>query len=282
MLASQTADQAAPAERPGYDLGGLAMSHEYALPSSAGLEIEARRLHASARPPGLGDVAPAVFVSGLPKGFDAAVCLFTALTVFPQFLFPGLQPTGAVAASLGICALAYLAAPLGGVVFREVHRRHGRGVRLTAARVLLGGATAAIAFLPGTAQAGVLAVLFLIACRFAQGLAMGGVRDEAPALAALGLTREGRGALIAVRVLSLLAAFAVAGAIFAIFRAALPAADFAAWGWRYPFILGFAANTVALFADLRLVATDDREQASDRPAIRLAAVDGARVDEGAV
>lgn len=254
------------------------MSHEYALPSSAGLEIEARRMHASARPAGLGDVAPALIVAGLPKAFDAAVCLVAALAVFPQFLFPTLAPTSAVVASLAVCSLAYLVAPVGGLAFREVHRRHGRGVRLTAARVLLGGATAAIAFLPGAAQAGVLAVLLFAACRIGQGLAMGGVRDEAPALAQIGLTREGRIALTAVRAISLVIAFLLAGAIFAIFRAGLTAADFAAWGWRYPFVLGVAANTVALFADLRLLATDDREQASDRPVIRLATVDGSRID----
>lgn len=246
----------------------------HGLPSSFGLEVEARRLHATATPAGLGDVAPAVIVAGLPKAFDAVVCLIACLAVFPQLLFPGLDRTLAVAAGLGVCSLAYLAAPLGGLVFRMVHRRHGRGVRLTAARFLLGAATAAIAFLP----AGGLGLAFLAACRVGQGLAMGGVRDEAPAIAQLGLTREGRVALTLVRSLSLLVAFALAGAIFAIFRAGLSGADFAAWGWRYPFVLGVAANIVALFADLRLLATDDREQASDRPVVRLAAVDGARVD----
>ncbi|MFC3069641.1 MFS transporter [Phenylobacterium soli] len=254
------------------------MSQEYArgyvLPSSFGLEVEARRLHSSARAPGLGDVAGAVAIGAFPKAFDAFTCLAAAVFIFPQVLFPGMDRTLAVAASLGVCALAYAMGPLGEILFRAVDRRHGRGVRLTAARFMLGASTAAIAFLP----AGALAVLFLAACRTAQGLALGGVRADSPALAQVALTREGRVSLAFVRSLGVLAALLLAAAIFAIFKVGLSAADFAAWGWRYPFVLGVAANTVALFADLRLLATHDREQAPDRPAVRLAAVDGARVD----
>ncbi len=33
--------------------------------------------------------------------------------------------------------------------------------------------------------------------------------------------------------------------------------DFLDWGWRYPFYVAFAINVVALFARLRLVATDE-------------------------
>ena len=254
------------------------MSHEYAqgwaLPSSFGLEVEARRLHATAGPAGLGDVAPAVAVSAFPKAFDAFVCLAAAIVVFPQMLFPGLERSLAVFANLAVCSLAYLTGPLGGLVFRAVDRRHGCGVRLTAARFLLGAATAGVAFLPS----GGLGVLFLVACRLAQGFAMGGVRGQAPALDQLNLTREGRLGLTLARGLAAAAALVLAGAIFAVFRLGVSATDFLAWGWRYPFLLGVAANIVALFADLRLLATDDREQASDRPVVRLAAVDGAPVD----
>jgi MFS family permease len=38
---------------------------------------------------------------------------------------------------------------------------------------------------------------------------------------------------------------------------ALPAEDFLAWGWRYPFFVAFAINVVALFARLRIVVTPE-------------------------
>ncbi len=37
----------------------------------------------------------------------------------------------------------------------------------------------------------------------------------------------------------------------------LTEADFLVWGWRYPFLVAFAINVVALFAWLRLVVTEE-------------------------
>jgi predicted MFS family arabinose efflux permease len=43
----------------------------------------------------------------------------------------------------------------------------------------------------------------------------------------------------------------------------LSGSDFFEWGWRYPFFVAFAINVVALFARLRLVATNEFEQAME-------------------
>src|SRR3546814_6247129 len=43
----------------------------------------------------------------------------------------------------------------------------------------------------------------------------------------------------------------VASLLFMFLISALPAEDFLAWGWRYPFFVAFAINVVALFARLR-------------------------------
>jgi hypothetical protein len=57
-----------------------------------------------------------------------------------------------------------------------------------------------------------------------------------------------------------------AAGLYAILHGALSSADFLGWGWRYPFLMGVPANTVALFAQLRLFTTD----AAERPGLRLA------------
>ncbi|RZM06840.1 MAG: MFS transporter, partial [Sphingomonas sp.] len=49
----------------------------------------------------------------------------------------------------------------------------------------------------------------------------------------------------------------VASGLFAFFLSVLPAEDFLAWGWRYPFFVAFALNVVALFARLRIVVTPE-------------------------
>jgi MFS family permease len=57
--------------------------------------------------------------------------------------------------------------------------------------------------------------------------------------------------------------FLLAAALFAYFLAVLSGDDFMQWGWRYPFYVAFAINVVALFARLRLVATNEFERAMD-------------------
>ena len=51
--------------------------------------------------------------------------------------------------SFAIFALAFVARPIGTVIFMAVDRAYGRGVKLTIALFLLGSSTVAIAFLPG-------------------------------------------------------------------------------------------------------------------------------------
>jgi hypothetical protein len=41
----------------------------------------------------------------------------------------------------------------------------------------------------------------------------------------------------------------------------LSAADFADWGWRYPFAIGFVLNILGLFANLRALAIGAAEEA---------------------
>src|SRR3546814_15995190 len=49
----------------------------------------------------------------------------------------------------------------------------------------------------------------------------------------------------------------VASLLFMFLISALPAEDFLAWGWRYPFFVAFAIKVVALFARLRIVVTPE-------------------------
>lgn len=241
------------------------MSQGFASPSSLRLELEARRMHAAAPPRGLGDLAPAVAVSGFPQAFDVFIGAAAVVLVFPKVLFPTLSATAAVWAGLAVWSLAYAAAPLGAVIFGAVARRYGAGVRLTAARFMLGASSAAVAFLPAFADIGWAAVLALVMCRVAHGLALGGVADEGAALRAFGRTPHGRLWTGLTRLLAVLLALAAAALIDAILMGAVSRADFLDWGWRYPFLMGVPANTVALFAHLRLFTTDSAE-----PRMRLA------------
>lgn len=248
------------------------MSHEYALPSSSPLELEARRMHARAHAAELGDTASGLLLSGFPQAFDLAIGAMAAVLVFPAAFFPKLDSGAGMLAGLGVWVAAYLATPLGARVFDEVRRRHGRGVELTASRFLLGAFTAAVAFLPAE-SAGTWAVVLLVGCRILQGAAMGGVANGA-ALRRVSSSPMCRPGAAVIRGVAALIGLAAAGGLMAVLYAVLNRADFLAWGWRYPFILGVPFNIVALFADLRLLAGEGRERSG---LARLATVAGAPV-----
>jgi MFS family permease len=102
-----------------------------------------------------------------------------------------------------------------------------------------------MAFLPSHAQAGWFAAILLVLCRLVQGVSAG---------AAWGPDEPGRSAGWEFTILSAALGLVVAGALMAVLAQILSAAEFAEWGWRYPFAIGFAINIVGLFANLRALA----------------------------
>jgi len=76
-------------------------------------------------------------------------------------------------------------------------------------------------------------------------------------LLALNAPKEKRGWYAMIPQLGAPFGLIVASLLFAFLISALPAEDFLAWGWRYPFFVAFAINVVALFARLRIVVTPE-------------------------
>lgn len=222
-------------------------------------------MHAEPPSVGLGGLAPAVALSRLPVIFDACACAIAAVLVFPHTLFPRLDLSVATLCGLAFCGMAFVVHPLGGWLASQVDRRHGRGVRLTAAQFVLGASTAATAFLPDPSSFGSATVLVLLGCcRLVQGVAAGGACKGKGAVADAGDTAMTFG-------LATLLALGLAGGLFAALAFALSPSDFLSWGWRYPFFVAVPMNIVALFAQLRLLTTDSNPQHGERPWIRLAA-----------
>jgi MFS family permease len=233
------------------------MSYEYAWPSSLKLEIEAQRLHAKSSADALGETAPALVLARWPAFFDLFACGLAATLVFPRVFFPTIALPFAVLVGLGVALLPLAVSPAGAMLARAIGRRHGRGVGLTGGQFILGASTTAVAFLPSHAQAGAFAVALLVACRLVQGLSIG---------AAWGSSPRGSGGWD-LSALSAGLGLVVAGGLFAVLARVLPAVDFADWGWRYPFAIGFVINIVGLFANLRVLGTGVSEDET-RPALR--------------
>ena len=122
---------------------------------------------------------------------------------------------------------------------------------------MLGGSTAAVAFLPGYATIGSWSAVLLALFRIGQGIALGGQWDGLSSLLALNAPTAKRGWYAMIPQLGAPLGLIVASGLFAFFLSTLSASDFIDWGWRYPFFVAFAINVVALFARLRMVTTPD-------------------------
>ncbi len=207
-----------------------------------------------------GEIAIGVIIGRISEFFDFFVFGIAAALVFPKVFFPFAEPVLATMYSFAIFSLAFVARPFGSLLFRVVHKRYGRGTKLTIALFMLGTATAGIAFLPGYERIGISAVFLLAALRIAQGLALAGSWDGLPSLLALNAPQNQRGWYAMIPQLGAPLGFLIAASLFAYLTLSLSDEDFLSWAWRYPFYVAFAINVVALFARLRLVVTPEFTQ----------------------
>lgn len=227
--------------------------------SSTQLEREARLRHAKEHRIRPGEIAVGVIIGRSSEFFDFFVYAIASVLVFPSLVFPYADALTGVLYSFAIFSLAFVARPFGALLFMWIDRRHGRGVKLTIALFLLGGSTAAIAFLPGYAKIGEISAVLLAALRIGQGFAQGGTWDGLPSLLSLNAPPRRRGWFAMVPQLGAPIGMFVASAVFAFLLATLKPEDFFDWGWRYPFFVAFVINVVALFARLRLISTPEFE-----------------------
>jgi MFS family permease len=204
-----------------------------------------------------GEIAIGVIIGRSSEFFDFFVYAIASVLVFPRFFFPFVDAYTGTIFSFAIFPLAFIARPVGSIVFMTIDRLYGRSAKLALALFLLGGSTAAIAFLPGYDTLGYGAIALLALFRLGQGFALGGSWDGLASLLALNAPRDRRGWYAMVPQLGAPLGLITASSMFAFFVASLPAEDFLGWGWRFPFFVAFAINVVALFARLRLVESPD-------------------------
>jgi MFS family permease len=248
------------------------MSAHTAMSPASTRDPAAPRLHGGHGEPTPGDIAVGVIIGRTSEFFDFFVYAIASVMVFPQLVFPYVDALSGTLLSFAIFAVAFLARPLGTVIFIAIDRAYGRRVKLTIALLLLGVSTVAVAFLPGYDQIGSASALLLILFRLGQGLALGGEWDGLATLLALNAPERRRGWYAMIPQLGAPLGLIVASALFAFFAAKLPATDFLDWGWRYPFFVAFAINVVALFARLRLVETPEFAQQFEARALQPSSV----------
>ena len=106
--------------------------------------------------------------------YDFYIYATAAVSVFPLLFFASGKGSTALLASMATFGVAFVARPLGSVVFGHFGDRIGRKATLVGSLLLMGLATFAIGFLPTYHRIGIFAPTLLAVLRFCQGLGLGG------------------------------------------------------------------------------------------------------------
>jgi len=184
--------------------------------------------------------------------------------VFPRLFFPSTDPSSAVLASLATFAIAFLARPIGSVVFGHFGDRIGRKATLVAALLTMGLSTVSIGMLPTYATLGIFAPMLLAICRFGQGLGLGGEWGGAVLLAVENAPPGRRAWYGMFPQLGAPLGFLFSGGVFLALSAWLTDDQFFAFGWRIPFLASAVLVLLGLYVRLTITETPVFQQAAER------------------
>jgi MHS family shikimate/dehydroshikimate transporter-like MFS transporter len=186
--------------------------------------------------------------------YDFLIYATAAALVFNQAFFPTFEPLAGTLAALGSYAVGFLARPLGGALFGHFGDRLGRKSMLVLTLFVMGLSTFLIGLLPTYGSIGVLAPILLIALRVVQGIGLGGEWGGASLMVLEHAPANKRGLYASFVQIGFPIGLVLASSAFAL-ATKLPSADFAAWGWRVPFLASIVLLLLGTFVRSRVPET---------------------------
>ena len=184
--------------------------------------------------------------------YDFYIYGTAASLVFGALFFPAVSPSAQLLSAYATFTVAFVARPVGAVAFGHFGDRIGRKSTLVASLLLMGLSTFAIAFLPSYQQAGWIAPALLCGLRFGQGFGLGGEWGGAALLAVEHAPPGWRARYGMFPQLGAPVGFIAANGLFLLLGLALTPEQFAAWGWRLPFVASVVLIGLGLWVRLRL------------------------------
>jgi Sugar (and other) transporter len=149
-------------------------------------------------------------------------------------------------------AAGFLVRPFGAIVFGRIGDIVGRKYTFLITIMIMGLSTFIVGLLPNAATIGFAAPVILIALRLAQGLALGGEYGGAATYVAEHSPQGKRGYYTSfIQTTATLGLF-LSLLVILFTRTALGEADFAAWGWRIPFLVSVVLLAISVWIRLRL------------------------------
>ncbi len=213
---------------------------------------------------GLGRIVLASLVGTTIEFYDFYIYGTAAALVIGQAFFPQSAPgTQALNAFLTF-GIAFIARPVGSVLFGHFGDRIGRKSTLVASMLVMGLSTTLIGLLPGYATAGALAPWLLCLLRFGQGIGLGGEWGGAALLATENAPQGRRAWFGMFPQLGPPLGFILANGLFLALLLGLGEATFVAWAWRVPFLVSAALVAIGLYLRVSMQETPEFLEAMRR------------------
>ncbi|MDF0543557.1 MFS transporter [Sphingobium sp. H39-3-25] len=174
-----------------------------------------------------------------------------ATYISAQF-FSGVNETTGFIFALAAFAAGFAVRPFGAIVFGRIGDLVGRKNTFLVTMGIMGLSTFAVGLLPSYAAIGVAAPIILLIMRLAQGLALGGEYGGAATYVAEHAPEGKRG--LYTSWIQTTATFGLFAALLVVigFRFLLGEENFAAWGWRLPFLISIVLLGVSMWIRLQL------------------------------
>jgi metabolite-proton symporter len=215
-------------------------------------------------------VALGSFVGTTIEWYDFFLYGTASALIFSKLFFPSYDPLVGTLLSFATFGVAFLARPLGGIVFGHFGDRIGRKPMLVVTLMMMGVATGAIGLLPTYETLGVAAPILLVLLRIVQGLSVGGEYGGAVLMTVEHAPPHRRGWYGSWVQAGSPAGLIVSNAVFLLITTQVSEEQLLAWAWRIPFLASFLLVVVGIVIRLsieespafRRVAKSDRvEQA---------------------
>ncbi|MDR5758477.1 MFS transporter [Caballeronia sp. LZ035] len=218
-------------------------------------------------------VALASTIGTTLEWYDFFIFASAAALVFSKLFFPTFDPVAGTIASLASFAVGFIARPVGGAVFGHFGDRIGRKAMLVLSLTMMGGVTFLIGLLPTYATAGIAAPILLTVLRFVQGFAVGGEWGGATLMVIEHAPAKKRGFYGSWPQMGIPGALILSTGAMAATTALTTPEQFAAWGWRVPFLLSGILVVVGIVIRRRLAESPSIERMRrkhDTPSVPLA------------
>src|SRR5574340_1348824 len=200
-------------------------------------------------------IAFASFIGTAIEFYDFYIYGLAVAMVIGPIFFPGSDPAAQALNAFLTFGIAFLARPLGALLFGHFGDRIGRKTTLVASLLVMGISTMLIGVLPSYEMVGWVAPALLCLLRFGQGIGLGGEWGGAALLAAEYAPKGKRGWFGMFPQLGPPVGFLFAVGSFLLLANTLDDAQFRDWGWRIPFLASAVLVIVGLYVRLRLAET---------------------------